>query len=202
MAQTAGSKQVQPAPSADVIAFLNFSRKLTGHNELLGCHRAPHSRGRRRRCRPASPAYSRAGGVQQRRAGRPGPGRCRRTRGAQEHALAINAVWYTGTVVGPTASQVVSYQEALMLRIVGATVARTHLQLNGPLWWTQAARCVMPSVDRQRTAPCTPPTRNTPMKSPVIQSNGERPGRCDHRRHRRRRRIDRRPPWQAPATPC
>lgn len=137
MAQTAGSKQVQPAPSADVIAFLNFSRKLTGHNELsdvtarrilegaqaVSASFAPHI--------PALVGFSNDAQDAQALVA------AAELAGLREHALAINAVWYTGTVVGPSASQVVSYQEALMYSTVKDGLPAPTYCLNGPLWWTQ-----------------------------------------------------------------
>ena len=57
--------------------------------------------------------------------------------GLKEHALAIVATWYTGTVTGPEKSQVVAYQQALMYRPVSDGLPVPTYCFNGPLWWAQ-----------------------------------------------------------------
>ena len=57
--------------------------------------------------------------------------------GLKEHALAVRAAWYTGTVEGPKQSQVVAYQEALMYQPVIDGLPVPTYCLGGPLWWAQ-----------------------------------------------------------------
>ncbi|QIL83503.1 D-sorbitol dehydrogenase [Diaphorobacter sp. HDW4A] len=137
IAQTPGSKEPTPAPSAEVISFLNFSRKLTGHSELshvtarrilnagnsLSASFAPHVAELVKLTNDAQDARALIAAAE--------------LAGLKHHALEINAVWYTGTVVGPKQSQVVAYREALMYSTVQDALPVPTYCLNGPLWWTQ-----------------------------------------------------------------
>ena len=58
--------------------------------------------------------------------------------GLKAHALAIVAVWYTGTVTGEKGSQLVAYQQALMYQPVNDGLPVPTYCFKGPLWWTQA----------------------------------------------------------------
>ncbi len=135
-AQTPGSTQVVAAPSAEAQAFLDFSRKLTGHAELspitagrileaassVSASFAPHIADLLKLTDKATDSRALLAASE--------------LVGLKEHALAINAVWYTGTVVGPKESKVVSYREALMYSTVQDALPVPTYCLNGPLWWT------------------------------------------------------------------
>lgn len=57
--------------------------------------------------------------------------------GLKEHALAIVAAWYTGTVTGSGGSQLVAYQQALMYQPVSDGLPVPTYCYNAPLWWSQ-----------------------------------------------------------------
>lgn len=57
--------------------------------------------------------------------------------GLKAHALAIVAVWYTGTVTGKQGSQLVAYQQALMYQPVSDGLPVPTYCFKGPLWWTE-----------------------------------------------------------------
>lgn len=137
MAQTAGSQApAAAAPSPEVSAFLDFSRKLTGHSELsdvtarrileaaqkVSAEFASHVQDLVKLTDKAADSQALLAAAE--------------LSGIKNHALSINEVWYTGTVVGPKASQVVAYQEALMYATVKDGLPVPTYCFNGPMWWT------------------------------------------------------------------
>ncbi len=132
----------QPSPSAPAIdaasqAFLGFSRKLTDKADLsavtaqrilqaasaVSASFAPHINALTALTESSADANALLAAAD--------------AAGLKEHALAVLATWYTGTVVGPDKSQVVAYQQALMYRPVIDGLPVPTYCLNGPLWWTQ-----------------------------------------------------------------
>ena len=137
IAQTPGSQEVAAAPSAEVMAFLNFSRKLTAHNELSPVTARRILEAGNRLSATFAPQVAELVKLTNDAADSPALMAAAELAGLKDHALAINTVWYTGTVVGPKASQVVAYREALMYSAVQDALPVPTYCLNGPLWWTQ-----------------------------------------------------------------
>lgn len=137
MAQALPTKPAEPAMDAAAQAFWDFSKKLTDHSDLsaLTANRilqaasavsadfAPHITALTALTGNSADAAALLAAAD--------------AAGLKEHALAISAAWYTGTVTGPEKSQVVAYQQALMYRPVSDGLPVPTYCFNGPLWWTQ-----------------------------------------------------------------
>ncbi|MFJ3045602.1 sugar dehydrogenase complex small subunit [Herbaspirillum chlorophenolicum] len=146
-AQTPSATGAAPPPSSpEAIAFLAFSKHITGHGDLP-LETASRIEAAMRKTYPDFAAQW------QKLAALPAAGQKPKAwlaaatdAGLRDLALAVVAAWYTGTVGKGAQAVVVSYAEALMYRPVadGQTV-QTYCNY-GPLWWTKAPPAIRVSA--------------------------------------------------------
>lgn len=171
-AQTAPAVTTPPPPTAEALAFLNFSKRITGHADLK-LETASRMEAAMRKTYPDFAAQSTKLAALLQNEQEPKALLATATEaGLRDLTLAIVAAWYTGTIGKGKQAVVVSYAEALMYQPVadGQTVP-TYCNY-GPLWWTKAppeirvsapvepAPAVAPAAAAP-TAPATPPAPAT-----------------------------------------
>lgn len=150
-----------PPPSPEAIAFLNFSRRITGHADLK-TETGVRIEAAMRKTYPDFAAQSSRLGALLQDGQEPKALLAAATEaGLRDLALAIVAAWYTGTVGKGKQAVVVSYAEALMYQPVsdGQTVP-TYCNY-GPLWWTKAPPAIRVSAPVAPVAPISAPAPAT-----------------------------------------
>lgn len=137
-AQHAGSNAVNGRSAAAVARFLDFSKAITGHDNI-----DPLTAGRIRdaMAHGDSTFSERADAL----VALMQPGMAPEAllaaasgAGLREAALAVVSAWYTGTVVAGKNTTVVAYEQALMYRPVADGLSVPTYCDEGPLWWTAA----------------------------------------------------------------
>ncbi|MFL9879834.1 sugar dehydrogenase complex small subunit [Herbaspirillum rhizosphaerae] len=137
-AQTAPAPIAPPPPSPEAVAFLTFSKRITGHTDLK-LDTASRMEAAMRKTYPDFAAQSpKLAALLQNEQDPKALLAAATDAGLRDLTLAIVAAWYTGTIGKGQQAVVVSYAEALMYQPVadGQTVP-TYCNY-GPLWWTKA----------------------------------------------------------------
>lgn len=151
-----------PPPSPEAVAFLDFSKRITGHNDLKLVTAGRMEAALRKTYPDFATQSPKLATLLQSELEPKALLQAATDAGLRELALAIVAAWYTGTVGKGKQAVVVSYAEALMYQPVsdGQTVP-TYCNY-GPLWWTKAPPEIRVSAP-VAPAPVTPPaTTGTP----------------------------------------
>jgi len=164
-AQTAPAPTAPPQPSPEAVAFLSFSKRITGHADLK-LETASRMEAAMRKTYPDFAAQSpKLAALLQNDQDPKALLAAATDAGLRDLALAIVAAWYTGTIGKGQQAIVVSYAEALMYQPVadGQTVP-TYCNY-GPLWWTKAP----PEI--RVSAPVEPAA--TPVPAPVTTGTPE-----------------------------
>lgn len=159
-AQTAPAPSTPPPLSPQALAFLDFSKRITGHADLKP-DTAARIEAAMRKTYPDFAAQSpRLNTLLQDQQEPKALLAAASEAGLRELTLAIVAAWYTGTIGKGKQAVVVSYAEALMYQPVadGQTVP-TYCNY-GPLWWTKAPPAIRVS------APVEPPP-SAPLAAPA-----------------------------------
>lgn len=161
-AQTPTLPSAAPPPSPEALAFLNFSRRITGHTDLK-TDTAIRIEAAMRKTYPDFAAQSARLGALLQDGQEPKTLLVAATEaGLRDVTLAIVAAWYTGTIGKGKQAVVVSYAEALMYQPVsdGQTVP-TYCNY-GPLWWTKAPPAIRVSAPVAPAPIPAPATTGTP----------------------------------------
>ena len=163
-APAASASTTPPPPSPEAVAFLNFSKRITGHADLK-LDTATRMEAAMRKTYPDFAAQSPKLAALLQNGQDPKALLAAATdAGLHDLTLAIVAAWYTGTIGTGQQAIVVSYAEALMYQPVadGQTVP-TYCNY-GPLWWTKAPPEIRVSapVEPTQAAVPAPATTGTP----------------------------------------
>jgi len=166
-AQTPAVPAAAPSPpSPEALAFLNFSRHITGHADLKADTGARIEAALRKTYPDFAAQSARLGALLQDGQQPKELLAAATDAGLRDLTLAIVAAWYTGTIGKGKQAVVVSYAEALMYRPVsdGQTVP-TYCNY-GPVWWTKAPPAIRVSAPVAPAPVPAPPTTGTPEPKP------------------------------------
>lgn len=137
-AQTLPAEPAIPSLTPEALAFLKFSRRLTGHGNLKPVTAARIEEAMRKTYPDFVSQFDQFAPLIERDQEPKTLLAAATDAGLRDLALAIVAAWYTGTIGKGKEAIVVSYAEALMYQPVsdGQTVP-TYCNY-GPLWWVKA----------------------------------------------------------------
>jgi len=151
-----------PPPSPEALAFLTFSKRITGHADLKTDTGVRIEAAMRKTYPDFAAQSSRLGALLQDGQEPKALLAAATDAGLRDLTLAIVAAWYTGTIGKGKQAVVVSYAEALMYQPVsdGQTVP-TYCNY-GPLWWTKAPPAIRVSAPVAPAPAPAPATTGTP----------------------------------------
>lgn len=151
-----------PPPSPEALAFLNFSKRITGHADLKTDTGVRIEAAMRKTYPDFAAQSARLGALLQDGLEPKALLVAATDAGLRDLTLAIVAAWYTGTIGKGKQAVVVSYAEALMYQPVsdGQTVP-TYCNY-GPLWWTKAPPAIRVSAPVAPAPAPAPATTGTP----------------------------------------
>lgn len=168
-AQLSARDAVPAALSPEALAFLTFSKRITGHIDLNPTTATRIEAALRRDYPDFTAQFAQFAPLVER--GQPPDAllAAATEAGLRDLVLAIVAAWYTGTVGHGRDAVVVSYAESLMYRpVADAQTVPTYCNF-GPLWWVKAPPPVRVAAPTTVSLSKLPSTTTTASLQPTTR---------------------------------